>query len=105
MKADRKVKILVVDDNRAQRLALGAILDDLDVEIVEATSGREALRRVLHEEFALILLDVNMPGLDGFETAALVRERNSSKDTPIIFITACGDDAYAARGYSLRAVD
>lgn len=99
------VNLLIVDDNAAQRLALAAILADLDVAIVEAASGREALRCLLQQEFALILLDVNMPGLDGFETAALVRQRRTSEHTPIIFITAYADDAYVARGYSLGAVD
>ena len=73
--------------------------------VVEAASGREALRCLLQQEFAVILLDVNMPGLDGFETAALIRERRSSAHTPIIFVTAYSDDTHAARGYSLGAVD
>ena len=81
------------------------MLADLDVAIVEAASGREALRCLLQQEFAVILLDVNMPGLDGFETAALIRERSRSQHTPIIFVTAYSDDAHAARGYSLGAVD
>jgi len=100
-----RAKILLVDDNASQRLALRAILADLEVTPVEAPSGREALRCLLKEEFAVILLDVNMPGLDGFETASLIRARRSSEHTPIIFITAFGDDTYAARGYSLGAVD
>jgi CheY-like chemotaxis protein len=99
------VKVLVVDDHAAQRTALGAILADLDVVVVQASSGRDALRCLLQQEFAVILLDVNMPVMDGFETAALIRERRSSQHTPIIFITAYSDDAYAARGYSLGAVD
>ncbi len=96
--------ILIVDDNDAQRLALAAILADLDVQLIEAASGRQALRHLLAREVAVILMDVNMPGLDGFETAELIRARRSSEHTPIIFITA-GDDAHAARGYSLGAVD
>lgn len=99
------VNVLVVDDHAAQRLALTAVLGDLDVNLIEAGSGREALRCVLQHEFAAILLDVNMPGLDGFETAALIRERPSCAHTPIIFVTAYSDDAHAARGYSLGAVD
>jgi len=98
------INILVVDDRPEQRLALAAALDDLG-EIVQAASGRDALRALLHQEFAVILLDVNMPGLDGFETAALIRQRKSSESTPIIFITAFSDDAHALRGYSLGAVD
>jgi signal transduction histidine kinase/DNA-binding response OmpR family regulator len=97
--------LLIVDDNPAQRLALAAILSDLDVHVVQAASGREALRSLLRQEFAVILLDVNMPGLDGFETASLIRERRSSERTPIIFITAYSDDARVERGYSLGAVD
>jgi signal transduction histidine kinase/DNA-binding response OmpR family regulator len=103
--ADGIVNVLVVDDNPAQRLALTAILAELGVNLVEAASGREALRCLLQQEFAVILLDVNMPGIDGFETAALIRERPSSAHTPIIFVTAYSDDAHAARGYSLGAVD
>lgn len=99
------VKILIVDDNAAQRMALSAVLSDLEVGLVEAASGRDALRRLLEQDFALILLDVNMPGLDGFETAALIRAHHRTEKTPIIFITANSDDAHAARGYSLRAVD
>lgn len=102
---DGSVKVLVVDDHAAQRTALGAILADLDVAVVQASSGRDALRCLLQQEFAVILLDVNMPVMDGFETAALIRQRRSSQHTPIIFITAYSDDAYAARGYSLGAVD
>jgi signal transduction histidine kinase len=101
----RKPKVLIVDDHAGQRLALAAVLADLDVSIVEAASGREALRCLLQHEVAVILLDVNMPGLDGFETAALIRERSRSQYTPIIFVTAFSDDAHAARGYSLGAVD
>ena len=81
------------------------MLEDLGQNIVRAYSGREALRHVLQQEFAVILLDVNMPGMDGFETAALIRQRKSSEHTPIIFITAFGDEMHAARGYSLGAVD
>ena len=103
--ADGASNVLVVDDQSAQRLALAAILGDLDVNLVQAASGRDALRCVLQQEFAVILLDVNMPGLDGFETAALIRARPSCEHTPIIFVTAYSDDAHAARGYSLGAVD
>src|SRR5262245_42381857 len=97
--------VLIVDDQPAQRLALRAIVGELDVRLVEASSGREALRCALQQEFAAILLDVNMPGLDGFETAGLIRARHRSQHTPIIFVTAYSDDTYAARGYSLGAVD
>ena len=97
--------VLVVDDNVAQRAALRAVLEELEVAVVEADSGREALRALLRQAFAVVLLDVNMPGLDGFETAALIRQRPSSEHTPIIFVTAHEDDAYALRGYSMGAVD
>ena len=97
--------ILLVDDNPAQRAALSAALDGLALSIVHAKSGRDALRHVLRQSFAVILLDVNMPGLDGFDTAGLIRQRQSSEHTPIIFVTAHEDDAYALRGYALGAVD
>ena len=102
---DGKASILVVDDRPEKLLALEAVLEDLGQEIVRAYSGREALRQVLAREFAVILLDVNMPGMDGFETASLIRQRKSSEHIPIIFITAFGDEMHAARGYSLGAVD
>ena len=81
------------------------MLADLGEEIVEAPSGRAALRELLAREFAVILLDVNMPVMDGFETAALIRQRRLSEHTPIIFITAYNDDTHVTRGYSLGAVD
>jgi len=97
--------ILIVDDSPDKLVALESILRDLPTTIVTARSGREALRQLLHADFAVILLDVRMPGMDGFETAALIRERPRSAQTPIIFITAFGDETHVARGYSLRAVD
>ena len=99
------VNILAVDDSAEKLLALSALLSELNQNVVTATSGREALRHLLRQEFAVILLDVNMPGMDGFETAALIRQRKSSEHTPIIFITAYGDETHAGRGYSLGAVD
>src|SRR5205823_4370211 len=84
---------------------LELILQDLGQNLVAARSGREALRRLLEQDFALILLDVNMPDIDGFETAQLIRQRQRSELTPIIFITAFTDEMHAARGYSLGAVD
>src|SRR5678816_1642275 len=103
--SDGKVSILLVDDRPEKLLALEAVLEDLGQTIVRAYSGREALRHVLNQEFAVILLDVNMPGMDGFETAGLIRQRKNSEHVPIIFITAFGDEMLAARGYSLGAVD
>src|SRR3954447_14136615 len=99
------VNILLVDDKPDKLLALEVVLSDLDVNLVRATSGREALRYLLSQEFAVILLDVNMPSMDGFETAALIRQRRNSRDTPIIFITAFADEMHMARGYSVGAVD
>src|SRR5947207_12669171 len=84
--------ILVVDDSSANLLAIEAALRDLGGEVVQARSGDEALRLLLERDFALILLDVKMPSLSGFETARLIRERKRSRHTPIIFITAHGRD-------------
>src|SRR5258706_12193106 len=100
-----KVNVLLVDDRPDKLLALEAVLEDLGQNVVRAYSGREALRHVLAQDFAVILLDVNMPGMDGFETATLIRQRKSSEHIPIIFITAFGDEMLASRGYSLGAVD
>src|SRR5919197_3112549 len=100
------VRVLLVDDMPQNLLALEAMLGDLGLALVRAQSGEEALRRVLQDDFAVILLDVLMPGMDGLETAALIRERARSRDTPIIFITAAGrDEDLIARGYALGAVD
>ncbi len=100
-----KASILIVDDRPEKLLALEAVLEDLNQSIVRAYSRREALRHILNQDFAVILLDVNMPGMDGFETASLIRQRSNSRHTPIIFITAFGDEMHASRGYSLGAVD
>jgi signal transduction histidine kinase len=99
------VDILVVDDDPRKLVALEAILSDICDNVVKAASGREALRCLLRHDFAVILLDLNMPGMDGFETAALIRQRSRSEHTPIIFVTAFGDETHSARGYSLGAVD
>ena len=98
--------ILIVDDHAENLLALETVLAPLGQRIARAGSGREALRRCLEREFAVILLDVQMPDLDGFETAALIRERDSSRQTPIIFLTAISkSDAFVFKGYSHGAVD
>src|SRR3954468_12797249 len=103
---DEEIEILLVDDAPDKLLALEAALSDLEQTVVKATSGPEALRLVLKREFAVILLDINMPGMDGFETAALIRQRKSSAHTPIIFITSFSTaDVEVYRGYSLGAVD
>jgi len=101
-----KVNILLVDDRADKLLALEALLSSLGENIVQARSGKDALRHLLNQDFAVILLDVSMPCMDGFETAALIRKRPRSEHTPIIFITSInGSDNHVAQGYSLGAVD
>ncbi len=101
-----RVNILLVDDQPANLLALEAMLQGLGQNLVKAESGREALKHLLTLEFAVILLDVKMPDMDGFETAALIRERDKSRDTPIIFLTAADKThTEAVRGYAVGAVD
>ena len=101
-----QVDILIVDDHDENLLALEAILSDEAYTLVRARSGREALKEVLGHDFALILLDVAMPDLDGYETAALIRGRERSRQTPIIFLTAnYRSDTHVFRGYSVGAVD
>jgi len=101
-----RANILIVDDRPDKLLVFQAVLEDLHQTIHTASSGDDALRAVLQHDYAVILLDVNMPGLDGLETAALIRRRKKSAHTPIIFITAdLNDEVHAARGYSLGAVD
>lgn len=98
--------ILIVDDDPSGAAALSALLEKLGPRIMTVTSGEEALRKVLEYEFALIILDVKMPGLDGFETAALIRERRRSYRTPIIFLTGkSAEDTYVFKGYEVGAVD
>jgi signal transduction histidine kinase len=105
MKTSEPVNILVVDDVPEKILAIEATLAELGQNIIKASSGREALRSLLKDDFAVILLDVNMPEMDGFETAAFIRERRRSEHTPIIFVTAFNDDVQMAKGYALGAVD
>jgi two-component system, sensor histidine kinase and response regulator len=103
---DDRVNILLVDDQPANLVALEAMLEDLGQNLVRAESGREALKRLLNDDFAVILLDVKMPEMDGFETAELIRQRDRSRHTPILFLTA-GDttQTQAVRGYAVGAVD
>ncbi|HME89016.1 MAG TPA: response regulator [Chthoniobacterales bacterium] len=104
--SEDKVSILVVDDRADKRLAFEVMLAELNQNIVCVRSGKEALRRLLREDFAAIILDVNMPGMDGFETAALIRQRQHCETTPIIFVSAINDTLnHISRGYSLGAVD
>src|SRR5687768_3590418 len=101
-----EVKILIVDDQPANLVALEAVLEGLGHTLVKARSGEEALKCLLQDDFAVILLDVFMPGMDGFETAEFVRHRKRTRYTPIIFLTALGtSDTNIARAYSIGAVD
>lgn len=103
---DDKAKILLVDDREENLIALEAILSSLDQELVRARSGEEALKALLTDEYAVILLDVIMPGMDGFETARDIKRRKKTRDLPIIFLTALNSDPdYAFRGYAAGAVD
>ena len=101
-----KASILIVDDREDKRLAMETVIAELGQNIVQATSGRDALRYLLQQDFAVILLDVNMPGMDGFETAFLIRQRKRFENVPIIFVTGISDtENHVSRGYSLGAVD
>jgi CheY-like chemotaxis protein len=99
-------RVLAVDDRRENLLALQAILEGLPIEIVPVTSGEDALKRLLVEEYAVILLDAHMPGMDGFETAGHVKQRERTRHIPILFLTAVDYDPHLAfRGYQAGAVD
>ena len=102
---DEQVNILIVDDLPEKLMIFEAVLEDLNQNLVSVRSGTEALREVLAREFAVILLDVNMPDIDGLETASLIRQYKKSAQTPIVFITAYVDELQARRGYALGAVD
>jgi signal transduction histidine kinase len=100
-----RARVLVVDDDERNLLAIRTVLEDV-ADIVEARSGEEALRHVLKHEFAVILLDVYMPGMDGYEVAQIVRGRDQSKRTPIVFLSAVNKETeHLLRGYSMGAVD
>ena len=106
MNVEQSVNILLVDDRAENLLALESILGNLGHQLVMAHSGQEALKALLKQDFAVILLDVQMPGIDGFETAELIRGRERSQHTPIIFLTALDrSDARVFKGYSVGAVD
>src|SRR2546428_2485864 len=105
---EEKINILLVDDRADKLLAVETVIAELGQNLVIARSGEEALRCMMHQDLALILMDVHMPGLDGFETAALIRQRKKFEHTPIIFLTATSTNdtqAHASRGYCLGAVD
>src|SRR2546429_6368725 len=103
-KSSQVVNILLVDDNPTKLLALESVLADLGQNLVKARSGEAALRALLTHEFAVILLDVNMPGMNGFELAKMLRSRPRSKHTPIIFISAVNaPETHARECYALSA--
>src|ERR1019366_4206537 len=103
--APDRVKILLVDDSPENLVSLEATLEVLGQELVLANAGTEALRHLLEDDFAAILLDVKMPELDGFQTAELIRSRRRSLHTPILFLTGYKSDEHLFRGYDLGAVD
>lgn len=105
MDMNEKVKILVVDDLSEKLLVYRTVLEELNEDLYAASSGEEALRLVLKHDFAVILLDVNMPGMDGLETASLIRKRFKTRYTPIIFVTAFLDEFRSQQGYAHGAVD
>jgi CheY-like chemotaxis protein len=103
---NERARILLVDDRPENLLALEAILGTLGQTLVRASSGEDALRALLHDDFALILMDAQMPGMDGFETATRIKSRERTRDVPIIFLTALDKDAHLAyRGYAAGAAD
>lgn len=102
---EERVNILVVDDLSEKHVVFGSVLEELNQNVVHARSGKEALRLILKMEFAVILLDVNMPDIDGLETAKLIRQYRKTARTPILFITAYADELQTIQGYALGAVD
>ncbi len=101
-----KQKLLLVDDKKENLMALEGILEDLNVECIYALSGEEALTKTLKHEFALILIDIQMPGMDGYETVELLRKRKNSAGIPVIFISAIySNDYYKIKGFEAGAVD
>src|SRR5438034_9170600 len=106
MSVIEKVNMLLVDERRPNLFALESILKGLGQNLVEATSGAEALKYLLRNEVAVILLDVEMPDMDGFQTATLIRDREKSKHTPIIFLTAISKgDVHSSQEFSLGGFD
>jgi response regulator RpfG family c-di-GMP phosphodiesterase len=103
---EERASILLVDDMEDNLIALEAVLGSLNEPLVRARSGEEAMKALLRQQFALVLLDVRMPGMDGFETAANIKRLDQTKDVPIIFLTGADDDSgYAFRGYATGAAD
>ncbi|GAA3823243.1 hypothetical protein GCM10022403_065870 [Streptomyces coacervatus] len=104
--SNERASILLVDDMEDNLIALEAVLGSLNEPLVRARSGEEAMKALLRRHFALVLLDVRMPGMDGFETAANIKRLDQTKDVPIIFLTGAEDDSgYAFRGYATGAAD
>ena len=101
----RETRVLLVDDSAENLVSLEAALEGLDAEMVTARSGMEALRHLLEQDFAAIILDVKMPDMDGFQTAEMIRSRKRSRHTPILFLTGYKSDEHLFRGYDLGAVD
>ncbi|MFL5997001.1 MAG: two-component system response regulator [Streptomyces sp.] len=105
-RTDESAGILLVDDMEDNLIALEAVLGSLNEPLFRARSGEEAMKALLRRQFALVLLDVRMPGMDGFETAAHIKRLDQTKDVPIIFLTGAEDDSgYAFRGYATGAAD
>ncbi|MET9404849.1 response regulator [Streptomyces sp. NPDC002935] len=103
---DERASILLVDDMEDNLIALEAVLGSLNEPLVRARSGEEAMKALLRQRFAVVLLDIRMPGMDGFETAANIKRLDQTKDVPIIFLTGTDADAgYAFRGYATGAAD
>lgn len=103
---DERASILLVDDMEDNLIALEAVLSSLNEPLVRARSGEEAMKALLRQSFAVVLLDVRMPGMDGFETATNIKRLDQTKDVPIIFLTGTdGDSGYAFRGYATGAAD
>jgi len=103
---DERASILLVDDMEDNLVALEAVLGSLNEPLVRARSGEEAMKALLRQRFAVVLLDIRMPGMDGFETAANIKRLDQTKDVPIIFLTGTDSDAgYAFRGYATGAAD
>ncbi|MFI1409366.1 two-component system response regulator [Streptomyces sp. NPDC020707] len=103
---DERASILLVDDMEDNLIALEAVLGSLNEPLVRARSGEEAMKALLRQRFAVVLLDIRMPGMDGFETAANIKRLDQTKDVPIIFLTGTDSDAgYAFRGYATGAAD
>lgn len=104
--SDERASILLVDDMEDNLIALEAVLGSLNEPLVRARSGEEAMKALLRRRFAVVLLDIRMPGMDGFETAANIKRLDQTKDVPIIFLTGTDADAgYAFRGYATGAAD